>query len=333
MENKIWMLTDKDFLIKHKLFEPLSYGVSPRSIERGNTLTDVKPETTTLKIKEKEKNKENKTTKENTTTKEKGNEKIKITKDDIQIFTSNKFNSSVKKYYYILDTLDGIDFRILFPYFINPRYPIYKIPAERFDGFDDIKKYPSRDLENYNAALEGEILKNLFVPKKEEKPELKLSIIREKIYQKVMTAFKGLLFQKAKKQKITEPLVANLITHSEVYQSVIYNTINLIRLTKLKEVEKIPIEKLKYYGSEIMMSYLSDLNSLENRLLKKIKDIYQRLHQEKLKKSTDIKNKAITVFGEVLKMTLEDLITEKSNIYATIKIKTDILNQYLFSET
>jgi hypothetical protein len=295
MENKIWLLNDKKYLIDNNLYESVTYGVSNKSITRGNTLIDLPLGS--------------------------------IKKDDIIVIDPGIKPINRKRYYYILETVNGSLFRIMHPFNINPNNPIYKIPAEWFDDLTDIKKTPSTILENYNAALEGSILEKIKKPVEIERPDVNWGVIRQKIHQKALNVFKEVLITKLKKQKASEPLIASLITNPQVYQTIIHTIVDLIRLDRLRDIEKIPIEKVSYYSGEIMISYLSELDYLERSLAKKMDKFYNKYHKENIKRylKGDIRSKAASVFSEILTKALEDFINNKSSIYATILNKSQLM--------
>ena len=72
------------------------------------------------------------------------------------------------------------------------------------------------------------------------------------------------------------------------------------------------------------MSYLKDLQDMQRRIGRELVNIYQKEFA-----SSSSASNVMKIFDEVLEATLSKFINNKSNIFLTIKFKSELLNKTL----
>lgn len=298
IENNIWLLTDSMYLQRNKLMQPSSAGLNNIILQKSETIHK-------LDFSEVTKN---------------------VLKDGIY-YVDNFGEKGENSFYYVLETLDGVTFRILYPWYISifAKEKIYEIPAHMLPDFTDTKKScPYPRIETYNKLLNNEILAHLQKPyiqtelqsKLEKKQiEIKWDVIRRKIARNMMEDYRELF----DKTIATRDNILGLVLHPDIFS----NALNyIIESSGIKSGANL----------EIYMSALGSLNNMRQNMKRDMEKIYKDTYQDKIWKllesggskiSTSIK--IVDALEDVLMEMLENQISEKSNIFALIQQKALLL--------
>jgi hypothetical protein len=307
IEHNTWLLTDAAYLQKNNLSEP-SKSVTTASLRRAETIQNmpkVKP----------------------------------LLKDGIyRIDDTFKKDEPASNFYYVLQTLDGVNFHILFPWYISIfAKKIYEVPADHLKDFGEVKTGPSTRLETYNSILGDEILKHLktpFVQQEElsrverKRKEIKWNVIRKKIARSMLEDYKNLF----DKHKINQTNIISLILDPQIFQNALHYIIQGISST-IEGLEK----RTSTYYSELYMAALSELYKLRSNMSQEVENIYNETYREKinrlLKGDASIRTtiKILDILENVLIEMLEKHLNDKSNVYSIIQQKIEMI-ELVYSE-
>lgn len=302
IENNIWLLTDVNYLQKHKLMTPLNVGICDTVIKRTQTIKFLEPLV------------------ENTSK--------DAVKDGIYYMDSELSDIDIDNhtdFYYVLETLDGVTFRVLFPWYISifAREKIYEIPAYMTPDFTNIKSIPSTRVEAYNEILEDAITMHLQKPlietadlskMEKQQVETKWAVIRKKIAVNMLEDYRNVM------QNVTKDNILSLIRSPEVFANSLKYIINIS-------------SKRSEFNVEIYMTALKSLNDMKRGMIKDVITIYKRDYEEKILKllegGSNVKTiiKILDILEDILVSMLEIHITEKNNIYALIQQKSQLLEK------
>lgn len=301
IEHNIWLLTDAAYLQKNNLSES-SNSVTKTSIKRAQTIQnkdEVKP----------------------------------LIKDGIYRIDDTFEKDPKMNYYYVLQTLDGATFHILYPWYISIfAQKIYEIPASYLENFGEIKTGPSTRVETYNSIICNEILKHLKPPMIEQevglskierkRKEIQWAVIRKKIARSMLEDYEQLFEQ----HKPSATNIFSLILNPNIFQNALHYIIQGVSST----IESMKKQTGTYY-SEIYMAALSDLYKLRSNMSQEVENIYNEQYKDKLDKllksgdSTRTVIKIVDLLENILLEMLEKYINEKSNVYSIIQQKIEML--------
>lgn len=308
IEYNFWSLSDKKYLETNNLLQAYDLGLNEKSIKRYQTITPL-PES--------------------------------IGKDDIsdKILIINSEFGNTDNYFYILETLDGINYRFLTMY----NGSIYYMPAEWFKNIDDKKLTPSNRLESYNNIICQEIMTTINDPyitmdildKNEIKEELYWKKLRYKIKEDIMKDFTELITDKIiQKMNITD--IENILFDKQLYRFALNHITNNIELESMNKLTEKKSEIIDRARIELTLSYFYDINSIQRSLRKDVENIYRKEYYNKVLSITNssifvLKNKLTEIFDHILNEVLEKFVNRKSGIYLSIQKKFDLLTKTLLS--
>lgn len=309
LDYNFWGLVDQNYLEKNNLIQPENSGISPTLIKRYETIIPLKP--------------------------------METKQEFIKTFDQEFIKSSPENnYFYIFETIDGLNYRILVPWNVFSGEPILYVPAIWFENID---RAPSRRVECYNLILESEILKNL------EEPIISLAVmnteeliktenywksLRNKIKNEMINDFNILFTREIIETdvKLSYKRVENLILDDYLYKMALNHITDNIELDNVEKTNSSEI--LEQFKIELNMSYFRDLANIQKSFKRDVENLYKKdfiRKFENLIKSGDkdlvIKNRASVLFGEILEEVLERFINKKSSIYITIENKFEILSK------
>ncbi len=301
IEHNIWLLTDAAYLQKNNLASSTNC-VTTTSIKRAQTIQnkeEVKP----------------------------------LIKDGVYRIDETFDKDTKSNYYYVLQTLDGATFHILYPWYISIfAQKIYEVPALYLENFGEIKTGPSTRVEAYNSIMCDEILKHLKPPMIEQevglskidrkRKEIQWAVIRKKIARSMLEDYEQLFTQHAP----TTVNIFSLIMNPTIFQSALHYIIQGVSST----IESLKKHADTYY-SEIYMAALSDLYKLRSNMAQEVENIYNEQYKDKIDKmlksgeTTRAVIKIIDMLENILLEMLEKYINEKSNVYSIIQQKIEML--------
>lgn len=309
IENNIWLLTDTMYLQRNKMMQPTTAGLNDVILRKSETIHKINLSGEKVETKN-------------------------ALKDGIY-YVSNDDKETTNLFYYVLETLDGITFRILYPWYISifAKEKIYEIPAHMLPDFTNTKKScPYPRIETYNNLLNNEILAHLHKPYiqtemqsrlEKKRVEIKWDVMRRKIARSMMEDYRELF----DRTPVTKDNILGLILHPEIFS----NALNyIIESSGIKSGANL----------EIYMSALGSLNDMRRNMKRDMEKIYKDTYQAKIFKlleggaskiSTAIK--IVDALEDVLMEMLENQISEKSNIFALIQQKALLLENIATAAT
>jgi hypothetical protein len=313
LEYNFWVVSDKNYLEKHKLLQSVDLGLNAITLERFKTIIPLK----------------NKLSKQS----------------DSVLITNKEFSDSDSgiNYYYILETLDGENYRFLTSF--SGENPVLFSPATWFENLNDKKYSPSRRLESYNTILNQEIMTAVQKPyltieqlnrEEVQKEDSYWKSLRNKIKNQVMNDFAS-LFEEIfieNKEKTTEKNITKLFLNDNLYKNALNYFTENIELDNISSfvIEKVNPTILKEFQVELTLSYFYDLTSIQKSFRKDVENIYKKeyiakIHAMSGDKILYVKNKVNDIFSMILDEILEKFINRKSGIYLSIQKKFDILSK------
>jgi hypothetical protein len=316
IEHNLWLLTDKKYLTGLDLIQSAAAGVNVKSIQRGQTIKTlhdiVKPSSLT----------------------------------DSLIFVNNEFASDMaQNYYYVLETIDGINYHFLLPWFSQT---IRYIPATWLEYLEKLDYTPSRRLQSYNQLLNSVIVSKLTKPYIEIKYASRMEAKKEELYWlNLRTKIKDEIIAYINKQlsavdQLSAKTIDNIMTNATFYQyiiNVITQQISL-DLTNPGAVDEL---RQRQWHIEIILSYFKDIDHIQRSFRHDLIEAYHKDYIVKFEQALGaitssnssnamIRHKLLDVFGELLLGTLERYINRRSNIYLLLDRKSELLNKTLLKK-
>jgi len=300
IENNIWLLTDANYLQKRKLATGLNAGICDAIIQRSKTISFL----------------------------ESFSESSKKGLSDGIYYVDDLISDEDNNFYYVLETLDGITYRILHPWYFSifAKERQYAIPVN-MTSFTNEKNFtktmPSTRVESYNDILNNEIMQYLKKPfigttdisrYEKQQIETKWTVMRKKIAIHMLDDYR-VLFDN---NKVSKETILGLILHPTIYANAIKYIISLGLSNATNE-------------SEIYMSALKQIDTMKHKMVKDVGKIYRQDYESKiiklLENGSNVQTiiKIIDVLEDVLITMLEAHITSKNNIYLAIEQKATLL--------
>jgi len=338
LENRAWSLVSTDFQKLQGVYEKLGTGVTQKAIDRSETIVAIEPPSAkTL----------NEKSCEITKVSFSGFGSESESKSEPKSETSKKPKMDTKKYYYVIETLNGETFRFLYQWHIpasliaagvsNGKNIPLAIPAARLENFG----IPSRRLASYNDILSSEITKYLkepairmvIVTREERKSKtIQWINVRHQIKKRILE----ILNQKieAFTENITSrTTIDKFILASDLYNEAINYTMVSISNTLLERPIANTVLARKYHD-ELYLSSLRDINSLYRGMIRTVNEIYKKEYDPVvlLKKSqTQIRTGISDMMDSILEEVLKKYISERSNVFLTLENKVELMTRTLLA--
>ena len=333
VEYNLLTLIDKKYIDDNHLNQLSDVGLNNIVLERCNTI-----KINSVNILEKN------------TSKQKSNKQE--LKDYIIIF-SDEFQKETDNNFYIIETLDDINYRFLSPY-----KTLNMIPEEWFKNIKNKEISPSKRLESYNTIINDEIFKYLKKPMisynnyaltEIQKEDTHWKVLRNKIKKQIVEDFENLFVNKFElEKKIEINAFSKILLKKELYENALIHITNSIELdigskSDFNIRNQILFDEIiNQIQIELTISYFRDLIYIQKNLKRDVDTIYKSDYYDKIVnilKSFDgtqgkflyVKNKIIEIYGLILDDVLERFINKKSNIYISIQRKYNILKKTLIS--
>jgi hypothetical protein len=258
----------------------------------------------------------------------------------IRDFTKKEWNFSTEiigeecEKFYIIETLDGENYRCLAPWMQSKAY---SLPRFRVDH---IMKYFKKDhvsnrASNYHAIMEKKMTQNMFLGRAIDIENLIDSIqdtsantIRNDITDCIMKHIKDLI-KKKYKSNIDNNVQMSEIIHDKDIPVIFYEKV----LCMYKEGTQ--LDNLKQFNAgsfpfeEVLVSFMMELQIMTRRLSKELHDGYSRnplknevFDKNNKEKMTTIETKLFDVVTDAIRLIIKD----DSNIYLSMHVKYAILN-------
>lgn len=322
-EHNIWTIIDRTYLEANNLWQGADLGVNDKAIQRTNTLFP----------------------RENAQLSKKGKDKSAGVDFYIEHF-GEKDN-----FFYVLETLDGQNFRLLVPWHLGTEKKIYSIPAIWLQNLKDAQQAPSRRLQAYNLVLNNEIMKYAQKPLVQlamlsrdeiQKEEGQWRGLRGNIKRRIMEIIRGAweeIFEE-KAPSTWGQLDKMISDHNTTFAILVVDTmVEHIKLeTGITSTITSSILREQVHA-ELLYAYFRDLDRLQRHIGKDIQEHYLQQYQEVLKRAVGgsisstqlltVRNKVIDIYDNLMAEILEKYVNRKSNIYLSITNKLELLEKSL----
>lgn len=281
-EANLWTLTNVKYLNKNKLLTDEKSGINDKLIERFKTIRPL-PEPT---------------------------------KDGFIEIYNDLFKND--NYYYVFETLNGIDYRLMKSDFYLPGYP-YVVPEF------DINDLPQKRISAYHKIMEDKIIEHVGAPiisvmesyssMYKKAMNIKWDIFRRRIKDSLVEWWETKGAPKDEKEFFSRITSKNIL---EVLSESIITAMSLQDVATISKLDEV-------HHTELQLSYTADLSSLLVRFGQLIEETYNRDYKENLLSRKASAKTYLKIFESLLNDIIPILINRKSNIYQQLMHKADIL--------
>lgn len=320
-ENSVWGLIDPNYIKDNKMEDKAGSGVNLNNLEKTNTIITLE------------------------------SNKIR-NKSRILVCDKSLQKEGENSYYYVIETLDGANFRCLIPWF-HSHTSTYYVPSQWFANINNIKYNPSRRLQGYNDRINDSIMFHLSKPYTErekksreevKKAEIQWSNVREKIGKRMVEDFEKLLESNydfsENSVKINAYDVARLMRKSNIYVNALQYISKLIGSEFAKtssSLKNIPDETMQTFYDELYLSASDDIRYMKDNITREVMDTFSKDYHGKTAEilsksiSRQTKNKISDIFYNILSEVLKKYISKDNSVYLTIQNKAELLFNTLIS--
>lgn len=236
------------------------------------------------------------------------------------------------KDYVILETYDSEKFRGLLPWIRKTKS--YKLPYFRVKNFLDYLENTKRSrISNYNKLLEKDTLKdgNMFFKYSidqtffDKLTEYSQIVESSKIRFELFTELKRVINDIIKKEyrgfaKLNAVKIGEILHHGDLLDT--FGEIIVEQYYEYEKVHTIIEKKSNFPSSEILCTYLSQLDIIVRQFGRELHDLHR-----KSKPEPDMDKFQIEQYlDNILKEAINNTISDKKNIYQAILFKDNILN-------
>lgn len=228
--------------------------------------------------------------------------------------------------FYILDSFNAKTFRFLRPWIANDNNN-NKIPRSYITGLltymDVIPGNKIDRLSIYNELQEREIYKNMFLRQPIDIEELVADVQAEMDAPKLKQELSTMIAKKVKTPKNWYEL-GNLLHSSELIDEF---ADSLIKLYPTHFKDSLAMDKrVQFAFSETLSTFLVEINNVR-------RSFGRALHERYVKTPKDVQQNAFRSAGNIdifvtqlIRQALDDIITNKSNVYSSLLMKNKILS-------
>lgn len=323
IEHNIWKLYDKRYIKELGLDYDPAAGVSAKTIIRSETIIRLKPGDAVAPSRSKT-----------------------ALKFGFDVFDSSFDKDNTKNYYYVLDTLDGIGYRLLVSWHVrftlaDPKRMLC-IPAKwaTWASGDPKDGFPSSLVESYNKTIESAVVIKLNKPYESE--SFSLSRVERAQKQSFWERTRGGIAAHMRTEFVAVAMSGAMksITRSNIIDFIstpaVYNGMIRYMMANIKKVIATSTEKVRHYNNEIYLSALGDVNKMKSQMANDVRDVYESDFQDKITKllpvavgskaATADLDKLMNMIEELLNEVLKKYITSKSNAFISIEYKMNLLD-------
>lgn len=294
-EMNLWTLTNIKYINKNNLMTKEESGINDKILQRFKTIIPME----TAK---------------------------RLTSEPVEIYNDLFKSNNLYNFYYIFETLNNIEYRILKSDFYLEGYP-YVIPASEFN----LSQIPQKRVQGYHKILEDKIVRHLSEPlvsiaesyssTYRRVNDIKWSLFRRRIIDSLIEWYENQPTPKS------ENNFASLITSNKIIKHLSESIISSISLEDAQTVSKLA----DVHHIELQLSYISDLASMLNKFGQITEDIYNREFKEDLLKRKASTTRYKKIFHELMEQIIPMLVNKKSNIYQQLMHKAEILTKTIIS--
>ena len=232
--------------------------------------------------------------------------------------------------FYILETLDNINYRVLAPWLESKKYTVgrrYALPLLNY-----ITKNIVDRSTNYQALCISQSLKNMFLPRPlgldamaEQAKDVDTQIIKNELFLKI----KSIIDKLIDKQDISSLHDINDILHNAEIKETFVSIILVMYKVASKYTDLQEFDASKFAFSELFSSFLVELQAVSRQFMKMLHDIFNRSlpSNEIFQMSKREKNNLLyKLLDDILSQALQVTINDNSNIYSALNYKYLLLN-------
>jgi hypothetical protein len=317
IEHNIWTLIDLKYCQDQNLLQSPETGINATSLRRAETIRPV-------------------------TAAPKGS-----AKDGIEIVDKYfDHEDSAKNYYFILESLNGSEFRFLVPWHATPGPSVVKfIPAQWFEKLPELDSVPSNRVLGYNQIIEDEVIRNLNLPFVSMGDLSREEIRREEAYWKNLRGnIKNQIIRAlsaAKPTKSTESAGSGGVNMRKIEKRIVSGStsqkVAAIITSQLVEdfaqssqyILHVDEARRRQWKTELFMSYLRDIDKIQRGVQRDLLNlIHKKEYADRLGRARTWED-VFKILGEALVETLERYINRRSGIYIAMTSKAELLEKTL----
>lgn len=229
---------------------------------------------------------------------------------------------------YVFETLDGKNYRCLVPWNAHDQFliPIYKLTSML--NFITQKVHARRS-DNYHKLLCDDAKKNMFLPRnlsldilEKYSQEIDSQSMRTDLFLKISRVMNDYIDKKYKKG-IKNNIEVNDIIHQVKIRNVFRDTILALYKLGMQKISSGEFSAGKFPSSELLISYLYDLEKQTNRFMKALHNGYNRAPIDEDQINTVVIKKHL---NDLLEKIINQQISNSDNIYIMLNFKYLILN-------
>jgi hypothetical protein len=244
-------------------------------------------------------------------------------------------NSDVKNMY-VIETLDGKNYRALAPWVYSTKFSIVKHKLEQFIKYITNDNMPDR-ISNYQAVSIKQSIPNMFLYRqlstdilKENSKEIDTQMIRNDLYLKVFSLIQDLINRDYNKGvNVIGNIQINEIIHNNCIRDIFISVILNYYSAGTESVSSQNYNAGKFPFSELLSSYMKDIHNISQRFMKELHDGYNRnpikesVFQKPVNERTEY---IIDQLKKILVKVIHTIVNNKDNIYVTLNYKYLLLN-------
>jgi hypothetical protein len=257
----------------------------------------------------------------------------------IRSYKSSKWDFSTEiigeeyERFYILETIDGTNYRCLTPWIESNVYYVNKYKIKNL-----LEYYSNRHIDrssNYNSLVISESTKNMFLPRAidietliEGIPMTDTNYVRNEIIKAINNDIKRIVKTKYKND-IKNNIEINNVIHDKSLAKLFYEKI--LDLYKdgssIDDIKEFKAGEFSFH--EIFASFMVNLHNITRRFSKEMHDGYARnsLKNDVFNQSKEERMKIINAkLEEVVNNTIDLILKNDNNIYDSLHSKYSILN-------
>ena len=232
--------------------------------------------------------------------------------------------------FYILETLDNENYRVLAPWLDSKKYTIGKKYAHSIVSYITTNKVDRST--NYQSIVIQKSLKNMFLSKPlgldsliEHSKDVDTQIIKNELFLKIKAIIANLI----DKHNVSSMHDINDILHNENIKETFVNVILTMYKVASKYTDLQEFDAGKFPFSELFSSFLVELQAITRQFMKNLHDLFNRsLPDESLftLHKTEKNTKLISIIDDILLHALQNVVGDNSNIYSALNYKYLLLN-------
>jgi len=260
---------------------------------------------------------------------------IKIDKDQNYDFSYHILGVPDVETNYVIEKVADDHYRILSPYFNSTTYSIPKHKVNDLVFYIRSKPLAPTRVSCYHKNATQKSTRNMFARNKvnlneiETKSEdIDTQLIKNDIYYKIRSHLQDLVEKEYEHaDKIRGIMQLNEIIHDQNIKNIFINTIfNNYKLGK-KMYSSQTFDGGNFSFSEIMSSFLSELDATTRRFMKNLHDELNRIKIDSdVFKATDKEHNIMKLLDEIVLNSINFVISDKDNIFSVINYKYLLLN-------